>query len=68
MSRKLRALAAAGAAAALCLTALPATADDIPPADTVVTSPNVTHVLNVPKPAPLAGTINTDIAFQGHYA
>ncbi|HLU74453.1 MAG TPA: hypothetical protein VKZ82_19890 [Nonomuraea sp.] len=68
MSRKLRALAAAGAAAALCLTALPATADDIPPADTVVTSPNVTHVLNIPKPAPLAGTINTDIAFQGHYA
>ncbi|MCA2225560.1 LVIVD repeat-containing protein [Nonomuraea aurantiaca] len=63
-----RTLVAAGAAVALGLTALPALAADIPPADTVVTSPNVTHVLNIPKPAPIAATINTDIAFQGDYA
>ncbi|MFG1942045.1 LVIVD repeat-containing protein [Nonomuraea sp. NPDC048826] len=68
MSRTIRALLAAGAAVALGLTALPATASDIPPADTIVHSPNVSHVLNIPKPAPLAGTINTDIAFQGDYA
>ncbi|MBF8193212.1 hypothetical protein ITP53_47595 [Nonomuraea sp. K274] len=58
----------AGAAVALALTGTPTLAADIPPADTVVTSPNVTHVLNIPKPAPIASTINTDIAFQGDYA
>ncbi|MFG3435969.1 LVIVD repeat-containing protein [Nonomuraea sp. NPDC047897] len=68
MSSPLRALVVAGAAVALALTAVPASAADIPPPDAVVTSPNVSHVLNVPKPEPLAGTINTDIAFQGGYA
>ncbi|WP_219466502.1 LVIVD repeat-containing protein [Nonomuraea rhizosphaerae] len=63
-----RTLVAATAAIALGLTAMPAVAADIPPNDTVVTSPNVTHVLNIPKPAPIAATINTDIAFQGDYA
>ncbi|MFK4040244.1 LVIVD repeat-containing protein [Nonomuraea wenchangensis] len=71
-----RSLAAVAAAFALSLTATPATATasstastaDIPPADTVVTSGNVTHVLNIPKPAPLAATINTDLAFQDGYA
>ncbi|MCF6475002.1 hypothetical protein FAF44_42520 [Nonomuraea sp. MG754425] len=58
----------AAAATVLALAGTPALAADIPPPDTVVTSPNVTHVLNVPKPAPIAGTINTDIAFQGDYA
>ncbi|MEO3871272.1 hypothetical protein ABGB18_20865 [Nonomuraea sp. B12E4] len=62
------ALVVAGAAVALALTAMPAQANDIPPPDTVVTSSNVTHVGNVPKPAPIAGTINTDVAFQGNYA
>ncbi|WP_184959322.1 LVIVD repeat-containing protein [Nonomuraea endophytica] len=68
MSKSRRFLVAAGAAVALTATALPAAANDIPPVDTVVTSPNVQHVLNVPKPAPIAATINTDIAFQGNYA
>ncbi|TDD40118.1 hypothetical protein E1286_34615 [Nonomuraea terrae] len=69
MSLTRRAIAvAAAAAAALALAGAPALAADIPPADTVVTSPNVSHVLNIPKPAPIAGTINTDIAFQGDYA
>ncbi|MFD1542146.1 LVIVD repeat-containing protein [Nonomuraea guangzhouensis] len=63
-----RTLFAAGAAVALGLTTMPAVAADIPPPDTVVTSPNVTHVLNIPKPAPIAATINTDMAFQGDYA
>ncbi|WP_327087366.1 hypothetical protein OIE66_34315 [Nonomuraea sp. NBC_01738] len=64
----LKSLVTAAAAIALAATALPALANDIPPVDTVVTSPNVTHVLNIPKPAPIAATINTDIAFQGDYA
>ncbi|MFI7441327.1 LVIVD repeat-containing protein [Nonomuraea indica] len=68
MSSPLRALVVAGAAVALALTAVPASAAEIPPPDTVVTSPNVSHVLNIPKPEPLAGTINTDIAFQSGYA
>ncbi|MEU6713116.1 hypothetical protein ABZ897_16670 [Nonomuraea sp. NPDC046802] len=68
MSHPRRALVLAGAAVAMALTALPATAGDIPPPDTVVTSPNVSHVLNIPKPAPIADTINTDIAFQDGYA
>jgi hypothetical protein len=59
---------AVAAAAALALTSVPALAADIPPADTVVMSPNMTHVLNIPKPAPIAATINTDIAFQDGYA
>ncbi|MFC4011534.1 LVIVD repeat-containing protein [Nonomuraea purpurea] len=68
MSHPRRALVLAGVAVAMALTALPATAGDIPPPDTVVTSPNVSHVLNIPKPAPIAATINTDIAFQDGYA
>ncbi|MFG2073980.1 LVIVD repeat-containing protein [Nonomuraea maritima] len=69
MSLARRALAVVAAAAtALALAGMPAQATDIPPPDTVVTSRNVTHVLNVPKPTPIAGTINTDIAFQGGYA
>ncbi|MGW0801762.1 LVIVD repeat-containing protein [Nonomuraea sp. NPDC002799] len=68
MSHPRRALVLAGAAVALAFAALPAAAADIPPPDTVVTSPNVTHVLNIPKPAPIAATINTDIAFQDGYA
>ncbi|MFF5209339.1 LVIVD repeat-containing protein [Streptosporangium sp. NPDC000396] len=47
---------------------VPAQAADIPPPGTVVTSPNVSHVTNVPKPPGLEGTINTDMAFQGDYA
>ena len=62
-----RTLFAVGAAVALAMTALPAFAD-IPPPDTIVTSPNVTHVGNIAKPAPIAATINTDVAFQGDYA
>ncbi|AWS48187.1 LVIVD repeat-containing protein [Streptosporangium sp. 'caverna'] len=45
-----------------------AQAVDIPPPGEIVTSPNVSHVTNVPKPAGLETTINTDIAFQGDYA
>jgi hypothetical protein len=63
-----RSLVAAAAVAALALTATPASAADIPPPDTVVMSPNVSHVLNIPKPEPIAATINTDIAFQDGYA
>nr|WP_306875285.1 hypothetical protein [Streptosporangium brasiliense] len=48
--------------------AVSAQAADIPPVGEVVTSPNVSHVANVPKPAGLETTINTDIAFQGDYA
>jgi hypothetical protein len=68
MTGRLRAMLVAGAALALGMTAMPATAADIPPADTVVTSPNVTHVRNVPKPEAFGANINTDIAFQGDYA
>ncbi|MGN9836875.1 LVIVD repeat-containing protein [Nonomuraea sp. H19] len=68
MSNPRRTLIAAAAAFALALAGTPALAADIPPPDTVVTSPNVTHVGNIPKPAPIAGTINTDIAFQDGYA
>ncbi|HEX4814302.1 MAG TPA: hypothetical protein VFV66_16275 [Nonomuraea sp.] len=58
----------AAAACALALTAAPALAADIPPPDAVVMSSNVSHVRNIPKPAPIADTINTDIAFQDGYA
>ncbi|MER5420599.1 LVIVD repeat-containing protein [Streptosporangium roseum] len=54
-------------AAAMLMSAMPAQAG-IPPSGEVVTSPNVSHVANVPKPAGLENTINTDIAFQGDYA
>ncbi|MFC5826817.1 LVIVD repeat-containing protein [Nonomuraea insulae] len=68
MTRSRRSLVVAAAAAVLALAGVPALAADIPPPDAVVTSPNVTHVLNIPKPAAIAATINTDIAFQGDYA
>ncbi len=57
-----------GTAAAMALSAIPAQAADIPGTDQIVMSPNVQHVTNVPKPASIAATINTDIAFQGNYA
>ncbi|WP_188191248.1 LVIVD repeat-containing protein [Nonomuraea sp. SYSU D8015] len=68
MSIPRRTLVAAAAAFALALTATPSLAADIPPPDTVVMSPNMTHVHNIPKPAPIANTINTDIAFEDGYA
>ncbi|MFC0556975.1 LVIVD repeat-containing protein [Planotetraspora thailandica] len=55
-------------AAALTLPAMPVQAADIPGTDEIVHSANVEHVTNVPKPASIAATINTDIAFQGDYA
>ncbi|GAA1267984.1 hypothetical protein GCM10009677_20560 [Sphaerisporangium rubeum] len=63
-----RLLVLVGAAAALVLSTFPAEAADIPGTDEIVMSPNVQHVANIPKPASLAATINTDIAFQGDYA
>ncbi|MFI7533148.1 LVIVD repeat-containing protein [Streptosporangium sp. NPDC049376] len=63
-----RFLIAAAAAAALVLATVPAQASDLPAPGQVVTSANVAHVTNVPKPAGLEKTINTDIAFQGDYA
>ncbi|MEV0617066.1 hypothetical protein AB0I81_27360 [Nonomuraea sp. NPDC050404] len=68
MTLSRRSIVVAAVATVLALAGMPASAADIPPPDTVVTSPNVTHVLNVPKPAPIADAINTDIAFQGDYA
>ncbi|MGV9779523.1 hypothetical protein ACWDS7_46870, partial [Streptosporangium sp. NPDC003464] len=63
-----RTSAVVATAAALLMPAVSAQAADIPPVGEVVTSPNVSHVANVPKPAGLETTINTDIAFQGDYA
>ncbi|GAA3122575.1 LVIVD repeat-containing protein [Streptosporangium carneum] len=63
-----RFLVMAATAVAMVLATVPAGAADIPPPGQVVTSPNVSHVINVPKPAGLANTINSDIAFQGDYA
>ncbi|GII63950.1 hypothetical protein Skr01_40350 [Sphaerisporangium krabiense] len=63
-----RILALVGGAAALVLSALPAQASDIPGTDQIVMSANVKHVANIPKPANIATTINTDIAFQDGYA
>ncbi|MFG1698371.1 LVIVD repeat-containing protein [Nonomuraea sp. NPDC049309] len=68
MSLSRRSIVVAAAATVLALAGMPAASADIPPADTVVHSPNVTHVLNIPKPDPIADTINTDIAFQDGYA
>ncbi|GAA4591225.1 hypothetical protein GCM10023194_49940 [Planotetraspora phitsanulokensis] len=63
-----RLLVLVGAAAAIALPAMPVQAADIPGTDEIVMSSNVEHVTNVPKPAAIAATINTDIAFQGNYA
>ncbi|WP_248966014.1 LVIVD repeat-containing protein [Sphaerisporangium perillae] len=63
-----RFLVLVGSVAAMVLAAVPAQAADIPGTDQIVMSPNVQHVANVAKPAAIAATINTDIAFQGDYA
>ncbi|GGK93950.1 hypothetical protein Sme01_58380 [Sphaerisporangium melleum] len=63
-----RILVLAGTVAAMVLATVPAQAADIPGTDQIVMSPNVQHVANIPKPAAIANTINTDIAFQGDYA
>ncbi|MDF5751383.1 hypothetical protein [Spongiactinospora sp. TRM90649] len=63
-----RILIAAGATAALVLSGIPAQALAIPGPEEIVMSPNVAHIANIPKPAPITNTINTDIAFQGNYA
>ncbi|MBB6170848.1 hypothetical protein HNR23_000908 [Nocardiopsis mwathae] len=61
-----RLLTFVGAASLVLGTAVaPAAADS--PADDVVTSDNVTHVANVPKPSPVTNT-NSDLAFTGDYA
>jgi hypothetical protein len=63
-----RTLVVATAAVATLMSTTSVQAVDIPPPGAIVTSPNVSHVTNVPKPAGLETTINTDIAFQGDYA
>ncbi|MGI5160898.1 LVIVD repeat-containing protein [Microbispora sp. CA-102843] len=68
LRRSGRALAVAGAAVVLALSANPVQAADVLAPDEIAMSANVTHVANVPTPAALAGTINTDMAFQGDYA
>nr|WP_285773528.1 hypothetical protein [Microtetraspora sp. NBRC 13810] len=52
----------------MVLSGMPAQAADIPAPDTIVMSNNISHVANVPKPEPIAGNINTDMAFQDNYA
>lgn len=61
-------MGAVATAMAMALATAPAQAAEIPPPGQVVTSPNVSHVTNVPKPIGLGSTINSDIAFQGDYA
>ncbi|MEU7691928.1 LVIVD repeat-containing protein [Microbispora hainanensis] len=68
LRRSGRALAVTGAAVVLALSANPAKAADVLAPGEIAMSANVTHVANVPTPTALAGTINTDIAFQGDYA
>ncbi|GII55484.1 hypothetical protein Pth03_38730 [Planotetraspora thailandica] len=63
-----RVLAVTGTVLAIGLATVPAQAADVLAPDEIAMSGNVTHVANVPKPTALAGTINTDIAFQGDYA
>ncbi|GAA4593584.1 hypothetical protein GCM10023194_58200 [Planotetraspora phitsanulokensis] len=63
-----RVLAVTGTVLAIGLATVPAQAADVLAPDEIAMSSNVTHVANVPKPAALAATINTDIAFQGDYA
>ncbi|MFF5209338.1 LVIVD repeat-containing protein [Streptosporangium sp. NPDC000396] len=57
----------AGVAVTMALSTVPAQAADIPAPGEIVMSPNIKHVLNIPKPAALAD-IHTDMAFQGDYA
>ncbi|MFC7330012.1 LVIVD repeat-containing protein [Marinactinospora rubrisoli] len=61
-------VAVLGAAAVLLGTAFTsaAQADEIPGVDEVVTSDNITHVANLPKPAGF--DTNSDLAFTGDYA
>ncbi|WP_169982824.1 LVIVD repeat-containing protein [Microbispora sp. H10836] len=68
LRRSGRALAVTGAAFVLALSAAPAQAADVLAPGEIAMSPNVTHVANVPTPSAIAGTINTDMAFQGDYA
>ncbi|GAB3214157.1 LVIVD repeat-containing protein [Marinactinospora thermotolerans] len=51
------------------LGAVPAAADELPGIGEVVMSDNITHVANVPKPAPFdtQAAYNTDLAFTGDY-
>lgn len=57
----------AGVATMMALSVVPAQAGT-PATGEIATSENVRQVANVPKPAPIAETINTDIAFHGDYA
>ncbi|MFC7644931.1 LVIVD repeat-containing protein [Streptosporangium lutulentum] len=63
-----RTLVVVAAAVTTLISTVSVQATDIPPPGEIVTSANVSHVTNVPKPAGLETTINTDIAFQGDYA
>jgi hypothetical protein len=67
-----RTLTAGLAVAALSIAGLPsATAqNEIPPPDTIVSSPNLKQIANIPASAPLQdpNSVGTDIAFQGDYA
>ena len=60
------ALAAAATLAAGLLAPGAASADTAPPADEI-SSDNVTHVTNVPKPEAVS-SVNSDLAFSGDYA
>ncbi|TWD81245.1 LVIVD repeat-containing protein [Kribbella amoyensis] len=54
-------------AAVLAYSALPASADG-PPDTGAAKSDNITHLASVPMTGPLAGGVNTDIAFSGQKA
>ncbi|CRK58143.1 putative secreted protein [Alloactinosynnema sp. L-07] len=43
---------------------------EFPAPDEIVTSPNISHIANIPATAPLAGagSVGTDLAFTGDYA
>ncbi|MDQ3405712.1 MAG: hypothetical protein M3548_20355, partial [Actinomycetota bacterium] len=67
-------VAALGAAAVTVSTLLgvpsASAQDGFPGDDEIVTSPNVTHIANIPATAPLSGpqSLGTDLAFTGDYA
>ncbi|REE99338.1 LVIVD repeat-containing protein [Thermomonospora umbrina] len=52
------------------LLAAPASSADIPGKDEIVKSPNMRHLVNVPKQGPFAApsAYNSDLAFKGRYA
>jgi hypothetical protein len=73
--RRLSAVAAAAFALTLAVAASASptsahspTTNEIPGVDEIVSSENIRLVKNVPLSGPLAGGINSDIAFQGKYA